>query len=259
MNATQGKQQIAQMLHHIVVTITTTTEFKFWIPEPCQNLAQEMVNDKIFFEKIKQLMVEESLKDSKASKEEVTTIFDELMSAYSVEKCLRLFGYFFCGVYVKHDYSTMIQMSDSFACAFYKFYKEDPTSEFVFGVDRFVYSPEVVNCGLLVSVDFMKQETERIGGMIRDTISTIVNHTNYNYVGNEIDWVATMVIATEQFRTADQVMYLIFTMGRTTMFDRPDKMNIFLNTVDVLWDSHCSLLAEHNKPKQSDGKKPVVH
>lgn len=259
MNVTQADWWIKQMLHHIIITITTTTEFQFWIPETFQEYAEEMVNDKSFFEKIKQCMVEESLKDTPLPKEEMTSIFTEVMSKYSVEKCLRLFGYFFCGTYAKHDYPTLIQMSDGFVCSFYKFYKEDPTSDFVFGVRRFVYSPEVVNCGLFISTDLMKQEVGRIGSMITDTMNTLANHSTKKYVGNEFEWMATTVVADVKLKTADQVMYLISTMGRTTMFDRPDKMNIFLDMVDALWDSHCSILAEHNKPKQSEGNTSSVH
>ena len=236
--------QIKQMLDHIIITITTTTEFQFQIPEQCKDLAQDMINDKTFFEKIKQYMVEESLKDTSVTKDEMIAIYDEVMSKYSVEKCLRLFGYFFCGTYVKDDYPTLIQMSDGFVFAFYKFYKEDPTSEFVFGVKKFIYSPEVINCGLLVSIEFMQGEVTGIGNMINESMSAIVNHNNYPYVGNEFDWVATIIASDEIYKTADHVVYFVFTMGRTTMFDREDKMNLFLEMMDVLWGTHCFALAE---------------
>ena len=255
MNATQ----IKQMLHHIVITITTTVDFKFEVPEQFKDLVQEMVNDKNFFEKIKRYMVEESLKDTPITKEEMAAIYDEVMSKYSVEKGLRLFGYFFCGTYVKEDHPTLIKMSDAFVCAFYKFYKEDPTSEFVFGVRKFIYSADVIGCGLLVAPDFMRAEMERISGMLNETMGTVVNHAKYDYVGNEFEWISTIITSVEPYRRADQVVYFIFTMGRTTMFDGPEKMPSFLSIMEVLWANHCAMLAQYNKPKPTEGKDPSIH
>lgn len=247
MNKPPTMQQIKQELHKVMINITTKEEFQFHIPPYATDFAQDMIRDKVFFEKLKHYATELLLKDAKIFKDEMLALYDEVLNEYSVEKCLRFFGCTLCGAYLKEDYPTMIRMSDGFVCAFYKFYREDPTSEFVFGTHRFLYSQEVINCGLFVSVDFVRDEMDRIGVMLNDTINTIVSATNYQYVGNEFDWLATIIAADVQYRTADQVGYVIFTMGRTTLFDRDDKMNIFLAVVQELWNNHCAILVEHNK------------
>lgn len=253
--------QIKQEWNSVISKLAVTEEYPFQIPDELEVITQDMVNDKSFFEKIKQLMVEESLRNTDILEEKLpamktlmTEIFNELMREYSIEECLRLFGYFFCGVHLKNDYPTMIHMSDAFVCVFYKFYKEDPTSDFVFGAQSFTYSPEVVKLGLLVSLEFAQDEIERIGGMINDTMQIILDNNKRQPDGKEYDWAATTIAADVPHRSADQFIYFVFMMGRTTLFNQDKTISSFLSVIQLQWDNYCKLLAETNKPYLEDDR-----
>lgn len=254
MNATE---QLKQMLHHVVVTISTP-EFQFQLPPNARVTVEDMISDRTFLDKIKHCIVEESLKDTDVGPDKLHALFDEVLATYAPEKWLRLFGYFFCGVYVKESLEMLIQMSDAFACAFYHFYKEDPNEEFVFDIMKFTYSPNVINLGLFVDREFLSREVEGLNLTLQTVQATIVENTNTN--PNGAHWMVSVVTTEDTIRSADYVAYMIFLMGRKSFFNRPDKTGLFLNMAQQMWDLHCDTLVMYNKKDTAPaGNNSSVH